>query len=59
MTEVMPLARVTGMCSLDGLTAMAARSCGSNCPISLVSADSRTELISDMPTSVAELIMPG
>ena len=56
---VMPLARVTGMCSLAGLMAISARSCGSNFPISPTSTLSRMELISESPISVAESIMPG
>ena len=59
ITLVMPLARVTGICSLAGLIAISARSCGSNFPISPTSTLSRMEEISESPISVAESIMPG
>ncbi len=58
-TEVMPLARTTGMCSLEGLTAMRARSCGLKSPISPVSTVSRTLAISARPMGEPESIMPG
>lgn len=59
ITLVIPLARVTGMCSLAGLTAVAARNCGLNNPISAMSLISRTASISVRPISVDESIIPG
>src|SRR6266404_9930907 len=38
-TSVMPAARVTGICSLEGSTASAATTSGLNCPVSVDSAE--------------------
>ncbi len=58
-TVVMPLARTTGMCSLEGFTATSARSWGLKSPISPVSTVSRTLAISASPTGEPESIRPG
>ena len=59
MALVMPLTRTTPKCSLSGFTAISARSCGMNSPISPVSTVSRVDETSESPSSVPESIMPG
>jgi hypothetical protein len=56
---VIPLARVTGMISLPGLTDTSARTFGLMRPTSLVSRVPRTDPISVSPMEVYALISPG
>ena len=59
ITLVIPEARVTSTCSLEGLNATSARNSGLNVPISSKSMVSRKDSTSAKPTFVAALIMPG
>ena len=58
-TSVMPTARVTGMCWLEGRTASAATTSGLKAPVSVVSTVAMTAEISLRPICVTESKRPG
>ncbi len=55
----MPAARVTGICSLDGETAVAATTSGLKFPVSVESTVALTAPISRNPICVMESKIPG
>ena len=59
MACVMPFARATGMCSLEGWTALAAASCGLYSPSSTVSTVAAVEPTSVKPRLLTESMIPG
>src|SRR5882724_2617779 len=58
-TSVIPAARVTGICSLDGETAVAATTSGLKFPVSVESTVALTAPISRNPICVTESKIPG